>query len=700
MSNFVRGYNSTATENDIEWDAFKAGGKAHERCTTPEYEADKAARKAAKNARKEARKSGSSRVDSPYADTKALLAGSSDVVDESSSRRPAGITPGRFDRSNKAENSATSDKSFADSFAASAKSNASVGSQISEKAKAVGGFVRRASLSLTRRFSSSSVNVSADGDAKVYKTPAEVAAHAEEQEKYRQTAPKHRPQNQKRWLCHRYSKDFNTLLEKTEREPTDAAVEQYFGALAQHRMWATDAVDREPLAMTAEERKQAERSFWPPLVANVNRNAAPPPRTPSPPPAPAGVITTMSVGAARIMAKVGKAKIRESPVLASIRTSVGMPPKKGGLHPVTSLSPDFTDMNVPADMMTACGWEEGPNKGKGCGNLPEKSLTNGICENCRHLPAVPPSKVHHVTGTAPRSPPDDVAKGELYMKIAGRQKLRKVRETLYGGFSGNPFEDESSETSSSSSSSSSRDDSTGASSGDGQCTRRESFWNAPRERKSRASRQQGFAGTANTVVPSKADGRVAGVPQHSPMSWTLMQQVGQARHDRRSMSVDIAFMPPKPAYQDTTYRMSRRGSLPAIRGQLLSGEPFWYDGERDSAFYDFYEELLALTSSATVHLFPSASPAKQGKPTTRSTPYEPLPSPVAAVVLECYGRYDFGVSAEALTSWLNARWAKTGYSVSTQAVCFTLKLNGRDAKLGLGDALEGAMARPRRRQTL
>nr|OQO27584.1 hypothetical protein B0A51_05214 [Rachicladosporium sp. CCFEE 5018] len=414
MSNFVRGYNSSAPRTTLNGTLFKQAANLMNAAPPPSTGPTKLPARPPKMLAKRP------------ANTKALLAGSSDAVDESPSRRPAGITPGRFDRSNKAENSATSDKSFAESFAASAKSTASVGSQISEKAKAVGGFVRRASLSLTRRFSSSSVNVAADGDAKVYKTPAEVAAHAEEQEKYRQTAPKHRPQNQKRWLCHRYSKDFNTLLEKTEREPTDAAVEQYFGALAQHRMWATDAVDREPLAMTAAERKQAERSFWPPLVANVNRNATPPPRTPSPPPAPPGVITSMSIGAARIMAKAGKAKI-------------------------------------------PCGWEEGPNKGKGCGKLPERALTNGLCEDCRR---------------------------ELYMKIAGRKKPRK--------------------------------------------------------------------------------------------------RFDKTRPDRRSMSVDIAYMLPKSGLQDTACRMSRSGSLPAIRGQLPSGEPFWYDGERDSAFYDFYEELLAL----------------------------------------------------------------------------------------------------------
>ncbi|KAK6432053.1 hypothetical protein LTR95_011780 [Oleoguttula sp. CCFEE 5521] len=99
-------------------------------------------------------------------------------------------------------------------------------------------------------------------------------------------------------------------------------------------------------------------------------------------------------------------------------------------------------------------------------------------------------------------------------------------------------------------------------------------------------------------------------------------------------------------------------------------------------------------------LFPSTKPSEQGKSTHTSTPYEPLPSPVAAVVLECYDRYDFGVSAEALANWLNARWTKTGYSVSAQAVCFTLRLNGRMARLGLGDAPEGAMARLLRRQTL
>ncbi|KAK6432052.1 hypothetical protein LTR95_011779 [Oleoguttula sp. CCFEE 5521] len=587
MSNFVRGFESQSHENDIEWDAFKTGGHAHERCTTPEYEADKAARKADRVARKEARKSGSSRVDSPYADTRALLAGSSDAVDESPSRRPAGITPGRFDRSNKAENSATSEKSFAESFAASAKSTASVGSQISEKAKVVSGLVRRASLSLARRFSISSANVCADGEPKVYKTREEIAEHAEAQEKYRQTAPKHRTQNQKRWLCHRYSKDFNARLEETKREPTDAAVEQYFGALAQHRMWATDAVDREPLAMTAVERKQAERSFWPPLVANVNRNATPPPRTPSPPAAPPGVITSMSIGAARIMAKAGKTKIRESPMLSSIRTSTQ--PKKGALHPVTSLSPDFTDMNVPADMMTACGWEEGPNKGKGCGKLPERALTDGLCENCRQLPVLPLHHVNHVTGTAPRSPPDDVDRGELYMKIAGRKKLRKVRETLYGGFSGNPFGDESLEIEPWS-----RKDSSFASSDDERCTRRESFWIAPSERRSRPPRQHGsVAGTVHKADRSTTIGHVAIGSQYSFMHQSSTLQSHQARHDRRSMSADITCMPSKANVQGGAYRTSRSGSLPIIRCQFPGGEPFWYDGERDSAFYDFYEELLA-----------------------------------------------------------------------------------------------------------
>jgi len=62
-------------------------------------------------------------------------------------------------------------------------------------------------------------------------------------------------------------------------------------------------------------------------------------------------------------------------------------------------------------------------------------------------------------------------------------------------------------------------------------------------------------------------------------------------------------------------------------------------------------------------------------------------------VLQSYDNRDWGGSSDALTDWLNARWAKSGYKVSKETVYFTLKLHGRDAKMGLGDHLKGAFVR-------
>lgn len=66
-----------------------------------------------------------------------------------------------------------------------------------------------------------------------------------------------------------------------------------------------------------------------------------------------------------------------------------------------------------------------------------------------------------------------------------------------------------------------------------------------------------------------------------------------------------------------------------------------------------------------------------------------LPSPVMNVVLDCWDRYDWRNSSDALTDWINARWAKTGYKTSKEVVCFALRIYGRDARMGLGDRLGG-----------
>ena len=77
-----------------------------------------------------------------------------------------------------------------------------------------------------------------------------------------------------------------------------------------------------------------------------------------------------------------------------------------------------------------------------------------------------------------------------------------------------------------------------------------------------------------------------------------------------------------------------------------------------------------------------------------SIAHQPLPSPVAKVLLKCWDTYNFDNSSDALTDWINARWEKTGYQVSKETVCFTLRMNGHTgARMGLGDKQQGAFMR-------
>lgn len=73
--------------------------------------------------------------------------------------------------------------------------------------------------------------------------------------------------------------------------------------------------------------------------------------------------------------------------------------------------------------------------------------------------------------------------------------------------------------------------------------------------------------------------------------------------------------------------------------------------------------------------------------------HEPIPSPIADVLVICWDKYDWCNSSDALTNWANARWKKTGYSVSRETVCFMLRLRGRNAKMGIDDHLQGAFYR-------
>ncbi|KAH7061087.1 amidase signature domain-containing protein [Macrophomina phaseolina] len=81
-------------------------------------------------------------------------------------------------------------------------------------------------------------------------------------------------------------------------------------------------------------------------------------------------------------------------------------------------------------------------------------------------------------------------------------------------------------------------------------------------------------------------------------------------------------------------------------------------------------------------------------------PEEMLPpdGPVIKVILKEWDTRDFRQSSDALTNWLNARWRKSGYSLSMETVYEILKTNGRKAFRGLGDEAQGAFARRKIRE--
>jgi len=76
-----------------------------------------------------------------------------------------------------------------------------------------------------------------------------------------------------------------------------------------------------------------------------------------------------------------------------------------------------------------------------------------------------------------------------------------------------------------------------------------------------------------------------------------------------------------------------------------------------------------------------------------STSHTALPQPIEALIIQSWDSHDWQKSSESLMDWINGRWGKTGYSVTKEVVCFTLRLNGRDARLGLQDHLCGAFFR-------
>ncbi|KAH0445780.1 hypothetical protein KCU90_g232, partial [Aureobasidium melanogenum] len=105
-----------------------------------------------------------------------------------------------------------------------------------------------------------------------------------------------------------------------------------------------------------------------------------------------------------------------------------------------------------------------------------------------------------------------------------------------------------------------------------------------------------------------------------------------------------------------------------------------------------------LSRSSSIHSNASSTSSTSSTSTTIDKPELVCPpSPVSALILSSWYKYDWANSSDALADWLNARWKKSGYVVDRRVVHFLIKMDGvRDVQMELGDCLGGAFVRPLR----
>lgn len=68
-------------------------------------------------------------------------------------------------------------------------------------------------------------------------------------------------------------------------------------------------------------------------------------------------------------------------------------------------------------------------------------------------------------------------------------------------------------------------------------------------------------------------------------------------------------------------------------------------------------------------------------------------APIIHLLLREWDAHDWGNSSDAFADWMNARWKKSGYSLSRETIHEVLKCNGRHAFRGIGDHLDGDFQR-------
>ncbi|KAK7532214.1 uncharacterized protein J3D65DRAFT_680018 [Phyllosticta citribraziliensis] len=99
------------------------------------------------------------------------------------------------------------------------------------------------------------------------------------------------------------------------------------------------------------------------------------------------------------------------------------------------------------------------------------------------------------------------------------------------------------------------------------------------------------------------------------------------------------------------------------------------------------------SASFTPLPIPTSTSASPPAPPTASLAAA-VPPPIQQLLVREYDGRDFCGSADALAAWMNARWAKTGYSVGSEAVVGVLRAAGRcGVAVGAGDRLGGVFVR-------
>ena len=207
-------------------------------------------------------------------------------------------------------------------------------------------------------------------------------------------------------------------------------------------------------------------------------------------------------------------------------------------------------------------------------------------------------------GHAPKRPPEDTRRGELYMRLAGGKRLRKVRNTIYQD-PGNPFAVDNPSASSQEQFGSpwrgDVPDYNGADHWKPQVGSR--FQDVPldvSEEYSDSSEPWDIPSTRDAGTISE-DSRNS--PQSIPFVYAPMPQHAKSMEpqhgDRRSLSVDIALlpswtdsMPDTDDVYELTSRDWRSDSLPSLHAQT-SSEATLKANRRDAGFYAFYDDLLA-----------------------------------------------------------------------------------------------------------